>query len=144
MIDFHLYVNSLDSAEIHKNNQLSDFWVQLPKPYLLEGDWVCALKEITLTPDYKPRGSRLYLCCDLVEDTYVRNTLLPVLRNVEFRPRSKSAKTIEYTQCAYIKLKSTSFQRLRIYLLDQDLKTIEFSSSEELHCLLHFKRRWVL
>ena len=70
MNDFYLYLNSRDSSGIRKNNSLSEFWIQFPKRYILEGKWMCGLIDITLDCDFKPRSSRLYLCSDIVEESY--------------------------------------------------------------------------
>lgn len=142
MTDIYFFISSQDSVDLNSNNDPSDFWIQLPKPYLLEGDWVCSLKEISLTLDFKPKSARLYLCCDLVEDSYVFNTLLPVLSNVEVQSRYKKFKATEYTHPAYIKVKSKNFQRIRLYLLDQELKPVQFTSND-LHCVIHLMKRWV-
>ena len=60
LIEFYLYLSSRDSLDIRKNNTSSEFWVQFPNPYLLEGQWKCALTEISLTCDFKPRSVLRY------------------------------------------------------------------------------------
>ncbi len=143
MKEFHLFASSRDSADIRKNNDPSDFWIQLPKSYdLSQGYWTCSLKEISLSLDFSPKSSRLYLCCDLLEDSYVRDSLLPILRNVEVGSRYKKYKLIEYARPVYVKTKSTSFQSIRLYLRDDNLNPVTFTSND-LHCVLHFKRKWV-
>ena len=52
------------------NNHAGDFVVDLPKTYLLEGSWECALTELTLHPQTERRTERLYLCSDLVQEKY--------------------------------------------------------------------------
>ncbi len=138
MKDFHLYLSSRDSVDIRKNNDPSDFWIQLPKSYDLEGHWSCCLKEISLTLDFTPKSSRLYVCCDVIEDSYVRDSLLPILRNVEVGSLYKKYKRIEYNRPIYVNVKSQSFQRIRLYLRDENLNPVQFSSND-LHCVLHFK-----
>ena len=80
MTDFHLYLSSRDSLDVRKNNNPSDFWIQFPKTYALEDQWVYALIQISLTCSFKAQAQRLYLCCDIVEESYVRNITLPILR----------------------------------------------------------------
>lgn len=142
MTDFYLFISSQDSTDIRKNNVPSDFSIQFPKPYKLEGNWVCALKEIHISLDFKPKSSRLYLCCDLLEDSYVGNTLAPVLRNVEIQSRYKKFKSTEYNDPAYIKVKASFFQSVRFYLRDERLNPVEFTSND-LHCVIRVKKRWV-
>ena len=81
--EFYLYLYCGDSLSTHVNNHAGDFVVDLPKTYLLEGRWDCALTELTLHPQTKQRAKRLYLCSDLVQDSYLKNTFLPVLRSVD-------------------------------------------------------------
>ena len=83
MTDFYLFLSSQDSLDVRKNNNTSDFWIQFPKTYSLEGQWLCDLKQVSFTCNFKPKTRRLYLCSDIVEESYVRNTLVPVVRNIE-------------------------------------------------------------
>ena len=69
MSEFYIYLSSRDSSDIRKNNTPSEFWVQFPKSYLLAGQWKCALTETSLTCNFKPRSPRLYLCCDILEQS---------------------------------------------------------------------------
>ena len=55
MTDFHFYLSSRDSLDVRKKNNLSDFWIQFPKTYTLEGQWLCALKDISLTCNFTPK-----------------------------------------------------------------------------------------
>ena len=47
MTDFYLFLSSQDSLDVRKNNNTSDFWIQLPKNYSLEGQWLCARKQVS-------------------------------------------------------------------------------------------------
>ena len=89
MNDFYLYLNSRNSSGIRKKNSPSEFWIQFPKRYILEGKWICELIDITLDCDFKPRSSPLYLCPDIVDESYVHGSLIKLLRNIEIRPRYK-------------------------------------------------------
>ena len=91
MTEFYLFLSSRDSV-YHKNG----FWIEFPKPYLLEGNWTCALTEITLTCDFKPRSPRIYLCSDIVQESYVHNALIEIVRNVEIGTRYKKVKSESY------------------------------------------------
>ena len=91
--DFYLYLRSQDSLDVRKNNSSSDFWIQLPKTYSLEGQWVCTSKQLSFICDFKPKSKRLYLCCNIVEESYVRNTLFPMLRNIEIENKFKKYKS---------------------------------------------------
>ena len=139
MTDFYLYLTSKDCQNIRKNNNPSDFYIQFPKSYTLEGRWTCALTEISLTCDFTPQSKRLYLCCDLVEQTYVRNTQISILRNIEVGTRYKKLQAVEYTHPIYVPVAANHFNTLNLYLRDEDLYPVEFKSND-LHCVLHFKK----
>lgn len=141
MSDFHLFISSTDSVDVRKNNDPSEFWIQFPKAYALEGDWECAIKEISVTLDFKPRSKRLYLCSDLVDESYVKNSLRPILGNIEVQNRYKKLKSVEYLQPIYVKLRTNHFQSIRVYLIDENLRPILFESND-LHCILHLRKRW--
>lgn len=141
MSNFYLYLNSTDSDDIRKNNNPSDFYIQFPKGYTLDGHWTCAVTEIALTCDFTPRSKRLYLCCDLIQQTYVRNTQVPVLRNIEVGTRYKKLQSLEYTRPLYTPVTIKYFNSLHLYLRDEDLNPVEFKSND-LHCVLHFKKGW--
>ena len=137
MTDFYLYLSSRDSIDVRENNNPSDFWI--PKTYALEGQWVCALKQISLTCNLKPQAPRLYLCCHIVEESYVRNTTLPILRNIEIANRYKQFKCETFDEGISLPVNVTNLSTVRLYLLDTDLHPVQFES-EDLHCLLHFKQ----
>ena len=141
MNDFYLYLNSQDSFDIRKNNDPSEFLIQLPKSYTLEGSWTCAVTEVSLTCDFKPRSQRLYLCGDFVQESYVRDSLLPVLRNFEIETRYKKLKHKEFVNLVRVPLTVTHLNSLRLYLKDEHLKPVQFNS-KDLHCVLHFKKSW--
>lgn len=139
MTDFYLYLSSQDSLDVRKNNNPSDFWIQFPKTYSLEGQWVCALKQISFTCDFKPKSRRLYLCCNIVEESYVRNTLFPVLRNIEIENKSRKYKSESFEEGIYIPVNVTNLATIRVSLLDADLHPVQFESND-LHCVLHFMK----
>ena len=141
MTDFYLYLSSLDSLNIRKNNNPGECFIQFPKSYELDGVWTCALTQISLTCNFTPRSKRLYLCCDLIQDSYVRNTSLPVLRNIEIETRYKKLQTKEYVNPEYIPVTVNHFNSLHIYLRDENLNSVNFTTND-LHCVVHFKKSW--
>ena len=144
MNEFYLYLSSWDSLKIRKNNNPSDCYVQLPKSYILEGRWLCALTESTLTCDFTPRSKRLYLCSDIVEESYVREALLPVIRNIEIETRYKKLKSDKYHHPVYLPVRINHLSAVRLYMIDENLNQVDFKTND-LHCVLHFKKAsWAL
>ncbi|VDH91738.1 Hypothetical predicted protein [Mytilus galloprovincialis] len=63
MEDFYLHLFSGDSLSTHADNHAGDFVVDLPKRFLLEGTWECALTELALpSQPESPNPSTLRLC----------------------------------------------------------------------------------
>ena len=58
---------------------------------------MCGLIDITLDCDFKPKSSRLYLCSDIVEESYVRGSLIELLRNIEIGHRYKKVRVLRET-----------------------------------------------
>lgn len=71
----YLFLNSNDSTSFHPSNNPDDFIVTLPKPYVLDGCWECALLEMNIELINDIALPRVHLCCDIVEDSYVRNNV---------------------------------------------------------------------
>ena len=134
MTEFYLFLSSRDS--VYRKN---GFWIEFPKPYLLEGHWTCALTEITLTCDFKPRSQRIYLCSDIVQESYVHSALIELVRNVEIGTRYKKVKSESYTKPIYVPVKVSTLDRIRLEFKDENLQPLELNSND-LHCVLHFKR----
>ncbi len=139
MDSFYLFLDCRDSLNLHKNNSASQFDIELPKAYALDGNWECALKEISLTFAFQPESDRLYVCCDFLEESYARNTLVPVLRNVTVD--GDSARTITFADPFYAKVKSTDLRRLTVFIKDSELKPVTFERND-LYCVLHLRKTW--
>ena len=139
MTEFYLYLNCAESIDIRKNN--ANFLFQFPKDYILEGSWLCALVESSLTCNFIPRSKRLYLNCDITEDTFVRNKLQPVLTNIEIETRYKIFKFTEYLHRRYRPVCVKRFNSIRLSFKSKDLKPIDLNSND-FHCVLYFKKSW--
>ena len=88
---------------------------------------MCALKHISLTCNFTPRTSRLYLCCDIGGDSYVRNRTIPVLRNIEIETRYKKLKSETFEEAVYLPVNVSYLNAITLYLLDEDLQPITFN-----------------
>lgn len=141
MKNYYLYLHSSDSLTLYPNNSPSECWIQLPKHYNLDGQWECALVDISLDCKFNPRSLRLYLCCDFVEESCVKDKLYPVLRNIEVNARYNKIKTELYSKPIYIPVNEKQLHTLRLYLVDSNLKPVEFTEND-LHCVLHLRQIW--
>ena len=143
MDSFYLFLNCNDSEKVHKNNSAHDFIVDLPRTYKLTGEWECGLKELTAVLKFTPQSNCLYLCSDILSDSYVRNRTLPVLRNLEIGTRYNKLRLFTFENPIYISVKSEKLEDVRLYLRDSELQPVTFESNE-LNCVLHFRKKLVL
>ena len=133
-MESYLFLNSADSAEQHPDNTCTDFTVELPRTYLFDGVWECCLKEVATDID----EDFFYVCTNICQESYVENTLFPVLRAVT-RPRSKT-RFYSFEDPFYLKLSVDAVNRVRIFIRGRGLRPIS-SPGSSFRCTLHI-RKW--
>ena len=131
-----LFVSSKDCKTIFPGNNPAGFTVQLPRLLNLKGNWICALTEIYLDNKIVGTPKQVTVSTDLIEESYIRDTQLPVLRRIPV----ETNKDIEFTfsNPYYLKVVQNQVHRIHLNLRDRDLQPIQFSSGE-LSCVLHLK-----
>jgi hypothetical protein len=82
MEQFYVFANIEDSLNIINDNAGGRFRVYFPNSYVLDGTWECALLEITFVPNLTTPTRRIYVCCDFVDNSYVRDWYIPVLQSL--------------------------------------------------------------
>lgn len=136
MDEFYLFLYCGDSISTYVNNHSGDFVVNLPKRFLLEGSWECALTEITMPSHLERQSHRIYVCTDIVEESYARDSLLPLLRATE--PLEEG--TLEFVKPYYVKLRQSELHRVRVFIRDDRLEPCRFKL-DRLYCTIHLRRR---
>ena len=125
-----------------RQNTPADFLTPSPWLQSLQGEWECALVEISMECEYMPtRSDRLYMCSDFVEESYIKGSKYPLLRNVETRGQKKKYLTEQYTDQRYMRVQAVWRDVVRFYVLDEELQPVTISADKKLHCVLHFKPR---
>ena len=139
MEDLFLFLSSNDSLEYYPDNKPACFSVKLPETMYLNGGggmWMCALR------DFQCRTSvvaDLYLFCDMVEDSYVRNRKLPILQHI---PRDFTTRQIVQTYDSSIHFPVTR-QEINIITIHIKDEHLEFAPlvDQPSTCTLHFFRK---
>ena len=72
MDDFYLHLNCADSLLSHVDNHAVYF--NLPRRFLLSGQWECGFPDMSFVSDFEKLAHRIYVCWNLVEDSYVKGT----------------------------------------------------------------------
>ena len=106
MDNVHLFLASNDSLLTHVNNTAGDFVVVLPRRYRLDGTWECTISEITFFSEFEQLTDRIYVYADMIDDSYVRGTTLPVLRSIDVD--ADTMVDISFNPLFYIKVQQTS------------------------------------
>ena len=133
MNELYLYLSSVDSLQHFPNNSLSDFTIHLPTEYRFDGTWTCALRaikcETTISKD-------LYVFCDIVEDSYVRDRKMPILQYI---PGEKGIISKDYDSSVCPALTRTSLNTLRVYIRDYKMNEPALIG-ESTTCTLHLQK----
>ncbi|OOZ37152.1 hypothetical protein BOW52_10365 [Solemya elarraichensis gill symbiont] len=137
MEEHYLFLSSQNCKDLRPNNIASDFTVELPQPYTLEGVWECGLKEI----DVSLKEEMMYVCSDICRESYAENTLLPVLRLLPNEVKGKKRETyLVFEDPFYVRIKADTLTRVRIFIRGGRLQHID-SDSSTTRCTLHL-RKW--
>ena len=137
--DFYLY--SVDSLSTLMDNHAGILWSIYPKMYLLERQWECALTEIALSTYSEQKTALIYVCLDIVEESYVRETFLPILCSL--LTSEEDTVDLEFNTAYYMRLRHQDLNRVRIFIRDDRLNPCLFKI-DRLYCTLYFRRRrWV-
>ena len=116
-------------------NSVSDFFAPVPWLVQLGGRWECAVVDVSL--EWPNSEERVYLCCDVSEESYVNANRVQLLRNVEKTGDKPTVKKV-YLDPRYVQLIPGQREYFRFYLLNQNLSPVT-SASQKLHCVCHFR-----
>lgn len=135
--DHYLFLNSQNSKYMHSDNSGTDFTIELPKTYELNGHWECGLKEISVVSNEE----KLYVCSDVCEESYVEDTMLPMLRVLyNIKKGKKKESYFLFNDPCYIKVKVDKLSRIRMFIRGSQLQSLK-TDNFTLYCTLHL-RRW--
>jgi len=98
----YLFLSSEDSKLIHSNTN-SDFTIELPTA--LEGKFTCGVTQIKINNTTK---EDLCVYCDIIEESYINDSLLPLLRVIK---RSNT-----FNPVYYFNVKQIRIPRIKIWI----------------------------
>lgn len=133
----YLFLDSGDSTVFHSSNTPDDLIVTLPKPYVIYNSWECAILVLNIDKRQEVSTARLYECCDIVGDSYVKNTMLPILRPITLEG---GVNQTTYINPFYIKVSKQEISQIRIFIRNQDLSTLD-SEVIFLNCTLCLRKK---
>ena len=150
MSGFFMFLASDDSSSIYTNNTYKDFCVEFDHEIVLEAEcgfgfrqqWQFAVTEVTLDTIKTDEGlpESTVILCDLCKPSYIKGTQAQVLRTLS----SAGELTGSLGLTHYIGVNKNTFNRVRISLLNRDLKPLlpanGWPETARLKCTLHFIR----
>ena len=140
MEEQYLFLSSQDSLDYFPNNKSNHFTIKLPGLLKLPGTWKCALVEMTYFPQFEgQRPKQIYLCSDIVHESYASDSMLPVLRKVSVPSGISTKISVTFPQNYYFKVSREEIQYIQIYIKDQKLRDPSFVV-EPFSCTLHLVR----
>jgi len=138
--DCFFYLSSDFSKKSFGSNSTNFFVNNLKKSYVLKGEWECCLYEAQFNSNFSVNTDQcIYLCCDLVKNSFVADSYKPVLRRIDIQDISSGQRlTLKYLPY-YVDVINTNFNEIAISLLDKNLKPCTLTTP--LLCLLHFRKK---
>ena len=95
MEQFYVFANSEDSLSIFNDNAGGRFRIYFPNPYVLVGTWECALLEISFVHKLITPTRRIYVCCNFVNNSYVKDSYIPILQSLSVLNKDITDDTFE-------------------------------------------------
>ena len=138
MDDFYIFLTSDDSIDLFPNNKPSEFTVSLGRNINLSGTWLCGLKEITYHIN-EDLPETVLILCNICEQSYVRNTYMPILRRLHFPLTEEGVFTDTLYEPFYMKVIDNNLSNITICIRGQDDADVEFDH-HSIKCVLHLKR----
>ena len=131
---FFIFLSSEDSLLYHQDNVPSDFIVELKERLQLTGDWEVGFCDFVCSETIP---EKCFIFSDIVDYSYVRNTLEPILRTLM---PTISSSTYIFPKIFYFPIKVNSLNRIRVYIKDNHLRLLS-SLTAAVSVTLHFRKQ---
>jgi hypothetical protein len=138
MVQFCVFANSEDSPNIFNDNTGGRFRVYFPNPYVLDGTWECALLEVTFVPKLTTPTRRIYVCCNLEDNTYVRDSYIPILQSLSVL--NEDVADVTFENPIYHRVRGGIDQQIEISMRDDNLEICRLKD-DHVFGLVHFRRK---
>ena len=131
--DFFVFLSSEDSLSYHQDNSPSNFVVELKERLQLIGEWEVGICDFFCSETI---SHKCYIFSDIVDYSYVRNSLEPLLRTLI---PSNSSTSYIFPKIFYFPIKVNSLTRIRIYIKDNQLRLLS-TLTVPVSVTLHFRK----
>ena len=132
----YVYLSSKASTKEHyPDNSASAFTTVLPEALDFQGDWEVALVELSY-PGSASKGGTVHILTDIIVDSILGDSKLPVLRRINLASKGKS---LVFDTPFYKPLKNNLIQRLTLSIANSKGEKHSFDKGE-CRCTLHFRK----
>ena len=134
-----MYIYAESGTDLYKENDPSDFRIDLGSALELKGDWEVAVLDIDI-PKMKKNYSPLYinLYSNICSESIMDGIQRPILYRL-FKGNFRGGKALSITTPRYVPLKSNSLRTIGIYILDHKGEKPSFESGRTT-CTLHLRK----
>jgi len=136
MKDYYFYLSSDDykRSGFRDTNSPHDFIIDLKDTITLPDDeYECSLIDYAVIKSPGGKNMYMYVFCDLVRESYVKEQYLPILKQIDLRRKDSIT-------CNYVKMNVNQFNKIRIYIRDRNM-TIRSLGISVFTCTLHVRPR---
>lgn len=136
--EFFLFLSSVDSKH-YRGNTPDNFTVQLSREIQLEGNWTCALTEISFKSNFSGTHvpSALNVCTNICDDSCVGDYNIQILRRIPVLYMNSSVQHL-YTVPYFIPVVKNNFNNITVYITDENLNSPSIES--EVLCTIQLKK----
>jgi hypothetical protein len=140
--EYYLHLNCKDSTEFFPSNDPADFRIKLPRPLTLDGQWECALINLSYWPQFhtSEKPKEMYLCLEEVSNSYAMDGLHPILKRVSVPENIITKVNLIYPHIDFLPINQTVLQSIRFYIIDNEGLTPSFVI-KDLYCTLLLRRK---
>ena len=131
---FFIFLSSEDSLSYHPDNNPYNFIVELKESLQIIGEWEVGICDFFCS---ETTSQKCYIFSDIVDYSYVRNSLEPILRTLM---PSNASSSIFFPIIFYFPIKVNSLNRIRVYIKDNQMRLLT-TLSGAVSLSLHFRKR---
>ena len=131
---FFIFLSSEDSLSYHPDNTPYNFIVELKESLQIIGEWEVGICDFFCSETI---SQKCYIFSDIVDYSYVRNSLEPILRTLM---PSNASSSIFFPIIFYFPIKVNSLNRIRVYIKDNQMRLLT-TLSGAVSLSLHFRKR---
>ena len=131
---FFIFLSSEDSLSDHPDNTPSNFIVELKESLQIIGECEVGICDFFCSETI---SQKCYIFLDIVDYSYVRNSLEPILRTLM---PSNASSSIFFPIIFYFPIKVNSLNRIRVYIKDNQMRLLT-TLSGAVSLSLHFRKR---